>query len=144
MPKLTSAMRFSKNILLLGACLTVFLACRKDSVKGDHLTPLVLKTIRFQLYTTEDFKMESGHVIFKLFIEAPMRHIIWDSLLPPIRVNQVPDSLHKICVERKIMIKPEDTIRAGFRYSIEDVGSSSYLDTLSPGTRFKLIEFNFR
>jgi hypothetical protein len=137
-------MKFSTTILLLASCVTVFVACRKDRVRSDDLIPLVSKTIRFQLYTTEDFKIETKNVIFRLFIEDPMRHIIWDSLLPPIRLNQVPDSFHIISIERNIRIKPQETIKAGFRYTIEDVGSSSYVDTLSPGTKFKLIEFNFR
>jgi hypothetical protein len=59
-------------------------------------------------------------------------------------IKDIPDSLHKIVVEKTISADINAELAAGFVYQIQNVGISWFLDTLKAGNTFKTINYAFR
>jgi hypothetical protein len=60
------------------------------------------------------------------------------------QIKDIPDSAHKIVVEKKVIGYDNTELTAGFIYEIENVGSSWHIDTSKAGNPLKIIDYNFR
>jgi hypothetical protein len=124
------------------ACLLLILiaACKKE-IKHN---PPVLRTGTFLLYTDQNFSHESNNISFTAFIESPVNKIIWDTILPPMRISDIPDKAHQIKFEKTVLAGSRSLMKVGYRYAIENVGLSWYIDSSGPGQTSKVVDFNFR
>jgi hypothetical protein len=121
----------------------VISSCKKYSLPGGYPTPPSLVKVKFQLYTTKDFSEDDRVIQFSLFIRRA-NNTLFDSALAPMKLKDIPDSTHKLVFEKSVFVNPNVNLTAGFHYEIPDVGNSSFLDTLSAGNTFKLIDYNFQ
>ena len=96
------------------------------------------------LYTGEDFSSSDNTITFALSIRTSTNEVLWDSVLPPMKVRDIPDITKKLVIEKSLTGNTCDLLKIGFIYYIEDVGVSWYWEKVSPGESFKRIEFNFR
>jgi len=122
------------------AVLLVVVSCRKYS-SGNMSYPAAQRTIRFQLYTNQDFSDNSSVINFSIFIRDANR-TLFDSSLASMRIKDIPDALNKLVIEKTV--NDNSDLAAGFRYEIHDVGTSSYIDTSKAGNPFKIIDFSFQ
>jgi len=102
------------------------------------------RKIRFQLYTDHDFSNDNGTIYFTLFIEKPINTGLCDSILPPMKLKDIPGSTHKLVIEKTVPNNQQGLLRVGIRYTIEDVGYSDYLDSSNAGDTLKIVDFNFK
>src|SRR5215471_5207576 len=113
------------GVLAAIAVLLSVSSCRKYS-SGNINYPLPERTIRFQLYTNQDFSDNASVINFSIFIRDANR-TLFDSSLASMRIQDIPDALHKLTIEKTV--RDNSDLAAGFRYEIHDVGNSSFIDT---------------
>src|SRR5215467_12465609 len=95
---------FSVVMLLMLLSAVVFLmivldSCKKTNPSGEN--PGIERKIRFQLYTNEDFSDETSVITFSIFIKKAQT-TLFDSSLAPMQLKDIPDSTHKIVIEKTI------------------------------------------
>jgi hypothetical protein len=116
------------------------LSCRKD-----HSTSIITypqsRTIRFQLYTNNDFSTNTSTINFSIFIRNGSK-TLFDSSLASIQIKDIPDSTHKIVIEKTVADNSD--LGAGFRYEIPNVGISWHIDTSKAGNSLKVIDYAFQ
>ena len=60
------------------------------------------------------------------------------------KISAIPDSLHKIVIEKTVPGNDTTALVVGFTYYIENVGYSWNLDSFPARDTFKLIQYSFR
>ncbi|PWT72963.1 MAG: hypothetical protein C5B59_14520 [Bacteroidetes bacterium] len=127
-------------ILLSIAFLAIFIfSCKKGNTpKSNNFT----RTIQYVLYTNEDFSNDQLIIHFTLTMRSGGT-VVWDSLLPPMEISQIPDSLHKIVINKTVPSDIKSDLLIGFLYEIETVGYSWHLDSCHANETFKKIEYPF-
>ena len=142
---------FFNICLLLTLCITI-VSCKKDGSDVNPTPPAGGRTIRFVLYTDQDFSNDDHIIRFSVFIkkgsvyvfDTTASNILYDSAFAPIHIKDIPDPAHKIVVEKKVFGYDDADLSAGFVYEIENVGNSWHIDTSSAGNPLKVIDYNFR
>jgi len=123
-------------------------ACKKPTI--GHTSDKTLdipeppRVVQFSLYTDKDFSNDNKNITFTLFIQNPANQMLWDSVLMPMKIKDIPNLAHKLVVEKTVPGNDGSLLKVGFRYTIENVGISWYFDSSSAGENFKIINFNFR
>jgi len=112
------------------------------SCKKDH-SPAPPRKVTFQLYAAKDLSGDHHNITFTLIIRKGQT-ILFDSILPPMQVQQVPDAAHKIVAEKLVPNNDPADLAVGFLYEIENVGNSWHLEEFKPGETSKLVEFPFQ
>ncbi|HTQ63211.1 MAG TPA: hypothetical protein VMI12_00350, partial [Puia sp.] len=85
-----------KRLSSLALCLVTILilqSCKKNQTGQSAPT----RKIQYVLYTNEDFSDNSGIIHFTLLMKDNGR-VLWDSLLAPMQIKDIPDASHKIVV----------------------------------------------
>jgi len=72
------------------------------------------------------------------------RKFIFDSLFVTMKVEDIPDSNHRIVIEKAVPGNDTSTLAVGFYYEIEGVGISWYLDSFPATDTFKLVRYPFQ
>ncbi|HWC53349.1 MAG TPA: hypothetical protein VG676_07185 [Chitinophagaceae bacterium] len=142
---------FFKICLSLTLCIAIA-SCKKDGISGYPAPSDNGRTIRFQLYTDQDFSNDNHIINFSVFIkkgsvyvfDTTASNILYDSTFAPIQIRDIPDPGHKIVIEKKIVGYDGDDLTAGFVYEIVNVGYSWHIDTSRAGNPLKVIDYNFR
>ena len=116
------------------------LSCKKDN-SNSGIPSLQQRTIRFQLYTNQDFSTNTSVINFKVFIQNGSR-TLFDSSLASMQIKDIPDNAHKIVIEKTVADNSD--LAAGFRYEIQNVGMSWHIDTSKSGNNFKVIDYAFQ
>jgi len=131
-----------KRLSSLALCLVTILilqSCKKNQTGQSAPT----RKIQYVLYTNEDFLDNSGIIHFTLLMKDNGR-VLWDSLLAPMQIKDIPDASHKIVVEKPVPDNNNSDLVVGFLYEIENVGYSWSLDTCRANESFKIVEFPFQ
>jgi len=127
--------------LLILAVISATTSCKKERPQ-QPVAQSSSRTLRFILYTNEDFSGDEHNISFALHIDngktAP-----FDSTVFSTKVKNIPDKAHQLVFERKI---PNDglPVTAGFVYTIQNVGISWHLDTCAANEKLKVIEYPFQ
>src|SRR5262245_60322561 len=103
-------------------------SCKKTYPSRSGENPGNERKIRFQLYTDKDFSGETSLIEFSIFIRNAQTEL-FDSSLAPMQLQNIPDAAHKIVIEKTISGNHDADLAAGFRYEIQNVGNSWYIDT---------------
>jgi hypothetical protein len=118
-------------------------SCKKETTDSTTENPVPRK-VQFVLYTDKDFSNNDGIITFELSIQKLPNHVLWDSLLPPMKIKDIPGAANKLVIEKWVPGNDPSLLRTGFYYSIENVGNSWFLDSFKVGETFKSIEYNFQ
>jgi hypothetical protein len=135
-----------KNLILVLATIIVVLilaSCKKYDSSPSTMYPGNSRKIRFQLYTNKDFSGETSVINFSLFIKNA-NSTLFDSALAPMQIKDIPDSAHKLVIEKTVTGNGHEDLAAGFVYEIQNVGVSWYIDTSKAGNGFKVIDYAFQ
>jgi len=135
--------RTSFTILII-AVMTIFGSCEKDQLQenGSTNNPPVRK-VRYELYTNEDFSGETGNIRFSLTMRNGVK-AIFDSSLATMKIQDIPDSAHRIIIEKSVPGNNTSALTVGFNYEIENVGISWYLELFPTGDTLKVLRYSFK
>lgn len=126
-------------------CILIFSAsCKKQTEGRGNNCPAVLRKIQFSLYTDRDFSDNNSNIIFTLSIRTADHQVLWDSVLPPMRIRDIPHGNNKFFFEKQVPGNESSLLRAGFIYAIEHVGISWFWDQSKACDTLKKVDFNFR
>ena len=106
--------------------------------------PNVPRLVQFDLYTDKDFSHVNNIITFKISIQKATDEVLWDSVLAPMQIKDIPQLAQKLVVEKYVPGNDPSLLKVGFYYSIENVGYSWHLDSFEPGEIFKIVNFNFQ
>jgi hypothetical protein len=127
-------------------CFSIFLtgtSCKKQTTEQPPVYTVPRK-VQFVLYTDKDFSDNNQLITFELFIQKMPNQVLWDSVLPPMKIKDIPGPANKWILEKWVPGNEPSLLKTGFYYSIENVGNSWFIDTFKVGETFKTIEFNFQ
>jgi len=128
--------------IFTGACITI--SCKKQNPQPPAAAST--QTVRFVLYTNEDFSNDDDTVSFALTIRNNTGTInsrtIFDSTLATRRFKDIPGPSNKLIVEKTV---PNDgsVLTVGFIYT-DRFGVGSHFDTVSTNEKLKVFEYPFR
>lgn len=123
-------------------CVVLATSCSKQySTSGGNYP--VSRKFRFQLYTNQDFSNNNSVIHFSIFIKNGSTKIL-DSSLATLQIKDIPDSAHKIVIEKTVTGNYSGDLSAGFLYEIENVGYSWFIDTSKAGNSLKVIDYAFQ
>jgi len=118
-------------------------SCKKQYSTLKNVPAGNERKIRFQLYTNQDFSGDNSRITFSIFI----RHtnvILFDSTFASMQIKDIPDAAHKLVIEKTVSGNDNTDLAAGFRYEIENVGFSGFIDTSKAGNPLKIIDYAFQ
>lgn len=128
--------------LVLALSIGLLNSCSKDPVSTAPVKP---RKIQFQLFTSGSFSTDFNMITFTLSIKSADNSISWDSVLAPMKINEIPNEANKLQWEKTV---PNDdgvkTLAVGFLYDIQNVGNSWYIDTCSAGDTLKIVRYDFQ
>src|SRR5882724_4157734 len=108
--------------------------------KSGSSSPASTRTVKYVLYTNNDFSGNNDNIVFSLFMRNHTG-ILFDSALASMKIMEIPHSTNKIIIEKTVPDNDTSELSVGFLYSIEGVGNSWHLDTCKAGETLKVIEF---
>lgn len=128
--------------VFFSACIVA--SCKKEKPQGHVGSPT--KTVRFILYTNEDFSTDVDTVSFVATIRNNSgtvdSHTIFDSTLATRRFKDIPGPSNKLIFEKTV---PDNgsVLTVGFIYT-DRFGVGSHFDTVSTNEKLKVFEYPFR
>ena len=128
------------HLAILPVLLLFVVSCKKDQPDVKANPP---RKVRYELFTNEDFSTDQKNILFSIFMRKGQK-TIFDSPLSAMKIKDIPDSIHRIIIEKLAPDNDTATLVVGFNYQIENVGNSWFLDTFSSGNTFKLLRYPFR
>jgi hypothetical protein len=128
------------HFTILPVLLLIVVSCKKDQTGAKANPP---RKVRYELFTNEDFSTDQKNILFSIIMRSGQK-TIFDSPLAAMKIKDIPDSNHRIIIERLAPDNDTATLVVGFNYQIENVGNSWFLDTFSAGSTFKLLRYPFR
>ena len=124
------------------ACIAV--SCKKQQPQPPAAS--ATQTVRFILYTNEDFSTDNDTVSFALTIRnnAGMTNSrsVFDTTLATLRFKDIPGPANKLIIEKTV---PNDgsMLKVGFIYT-DRFGVGSHFDTVATNEKLKVFEYPFR
>ncbi len=128
------------HFIILSVVLLAIVSCNKDQPNVKTNTQ---RKVRYELYTNEDFSDDQHNILFNIFMRNGQK-TIFDSPLAAMKIKDIPDSNHRIIIERPVPDNDTSSLIVGFNYQIENVGFSWFLDTFPAADTFKLLRYPFR
>jgi hypothetical protein len=127
------------------AAILIGTSCKKQMIENKILDKLVTtRKVQFQLYTTNDFSNENDSIFFKISIIKPRNQILFDSMLAPMKIKDIPNRAHKLIIDKVVPGNDPSLLKVGFYYTIKNVGSSWHTEPFNAGKTFKVVDFNFQ
>lgn len=145
-----------KKIILFGVMLSMssllWLSCTKNSEFSDKyasasagvLTANKERIVKFLLSTDKSFSEKDGLITFTLVIRDSKQKVLWDSVLSPMRIKDIPAKVNQLEIVKSVPNNNRSLLQVGFLYAIENVGYSWYLDAFNEGEYEKVVNFNFQ
>lgn len=128
------------KIYLFFTVVVLLISCKKQT----NECPGINRKVKFVLFTEQDFRNYADSITFTLSIRNSMSQTIWDSVLPPMRIMDIPGRENQLVVEKTLTGYENSSLRVGFIYQIENVGISWHWQQSAPCDTSKLVEFNFK
>lgn len=125
-------------------CFSAMLIATSCKKKQENNCVPPVKKIQFWLYTDRDFSEYNGNITFTASIRKATNQVVWDSVLPSMKIKDVPNFSNKVVIEKILRDNDSSLLKVGFLYSIEDVGISWFWDEIRPCETFKKVDFNFQ
>lgn len=136
--------KISVSTILFVLAIVIGTSCKKNLPDQLSVYTKVPRKVQFILYTDKDFSGENNIITFKLSIRKSTNEILWDSVLAPMQIKDIPSLAEKLVVEKYVPGNDPSRLKVGFYYSIENVGISWNLHSFEPGETFKTVDFNFQ
>src|SRR6187401_2667405 len=135
-----------KNIvlsILIVSIIMIGTSCKKYASEYIPIKPIVPRLVQFVLFTNGEFSNDNTAVTFTLSIKKPTGEVLWDSVLAPIKLKDIPTLDHPVFVEKYVPGNDPSLLKVGFIYTIDNVGNSSFTVPFEAGEILKKVGFNF-
>ena len=129
------ALRNSPSRFVLALLLLILTGC-----KNDEIAPPAPRTIRFELFTNQDFSQDTNSIIFEPSVSVG-NTVLWDSVFTSMKVKEIPTEANKIIFEKVIRTNDAE-LKVGFKYTISNVGTSWYYEKVT--TPVDTVTFDFK
>ncbi len=126
------------SIIILGT------SCKKYTSDYKPFDPTVPRLVQFLLFTRSESSNDNSTVTFTLAIKKTNGDVLWDSVLAPINIKDIPGLDHPLFVEKYVPGNDPSLLKVGFLYTIDNVGNSSFTVPFEPGETLKKVGFNFQ
>jgi len=133
---------FAISILILSAII-IGSSCKKYESNYMPIDPNVPRLVQFVLFSNNELSNDNSTITFTLAIKKTNGDVLWDSVLTPIKIKDIPDLDHSLFVEKYVPGNDSSLLKVGFLYTIDNVGNSSFTEPFEPGETLKKIGFNF-
>ena len=130
--------------ILFVSMIVIITSCKKNNSDYNPDVTRFPRRVQFVLYSDKDPSDDNNTITIKLSIERSVNDILWDSVLPPVRIRDIPTLAEALTVEKYVPGNDESLVKVGFHYTIDNVGNSSHMDPFEPGETFKIVSFNFQ
>lgn len=130
--------------ILLVLMIMIVTSCKKYNSDYTSVGTKFPRKVQFVLYSDKDLSNDNNIVTIKLSIEKSANDVLWDSVLPRMRIKDIPTLADAMTVEKYVPGNDPSLLKVGFHYSIENVGSSSHMVPFEPNEIFKIVSFNFQ
>ena len=129
------------KLLLSGFAIWLAISsCAKNQAPPRIISP---RTIKYILHTEKDFTDDSDSISFSIFIRTRTK-TLFDSTLVRMELKDIPDSTQPITFEKKVPGDDGSDLAVGFHYTIDQVGTSSFIDSVKAGDSLKIVNFSFK
>jgi hypothetical protein len=137
--------KYTHRIPVLIVIMSLVMSCNKDQTSpgGNNAINSPVRKVRYELFTKENFAGNTENIQFIIFMRIAQK-TIFDSPLAVMKLKDIPDSGHRIIIEKLVPDNDTSTMAVGFEYQIENIGMSRYLDSFSSFDSFKLVQYPFR
>jgi hypothetical protein len=142
-PKTNTEMKFIFSTTLTCCLLLITASCNKHKDEQTNNENPIDRIVQFSLFTDQDFSNDEKLITFRVSIEKYPNITIWDSVLTPMKIKDIPSLTNKITIEKLIRNEP-GKLKVGFYYTIENVGVSWFYNAMEPWESSKKVDFNFR
>lgn len=136
-----------KNIalsILIVPIIMIGTSCKKYTSEYMHGNPTTPRLVQFVLFTNSELSNDNSTVTFTLAIKKPTGEVLWDSVLAPIKLKDIPGLDQALFVEKYVPGNDPSLLKVGFLYTIDNVGNSSFTVPFEPGETLKKVGFNFQ
>jgi hypothetical protein len=134
----------SFSILVSLIILIIFASCKKQqSPPGGGTQALQQRKVIYELYSKEDLSNNAEIIHFTLHMET-LSQSIFDSLLAPMKLSDIPDSAHSIVIEKSVPGNDTSTLKVGFLYTIDNVGTSWHYEAFPGSDTLKIVNYAFQ
>jgi hypothetical protein len=134
---------FAISILILSVIM-IGTSCKKYESNYMPIDPNVPRLVQFILFSNNDLSNDNSTITFTLAIKKPNGDVLWDSVLAPIKVKDIPGLDHPLFVEKNVPGNDPSLLKVGFFYIIDNVGNSSFTVPFEAGEILKKVGFNFQ
>lgn len=118
-------------------------SCTKNDDNQYCMPDTPVRKVRYELFTDQDFSGLQELITFHVNMQLGDR-AIFDSALAPMRVEDIPDSSHRIIIEKQVPDDVTETLAVGFTYAIDEVGNAVFREPFPAGDTLKIVRFSFR
>lgn len=118
-------------------------SCKKYRSDYIPINPIVPRLVQFILFSNNELSNDNGAITFTLAIKKPNGDVLWDSVLAPMKIKDIPGLDEPLFVEKYVPGNDPSLLKVGFFYAIENVGNSSFTVPFEPGETLKKVDFNF-
>ena len=119
-------------------------SCKKYPSNYIPINPIIPRLVQFVLFTDSELSNDNTNVTFTLSIKKPNGELLWDSVLAPIKLKDIPGIDKPLFLEKYVPGDDPSLLKVGFLYTIENVGNSSFMVPFEPGETLKKVGFNFQ
>ena len=130
--------------ILIASIILIGTSCKKYTSEYIPINPKVPRIVQFVLFTNNELSNDNSSVTFTLAIKKPSGEVLWDSILAPMKIKDIPTLDQPVFVEKYVPGNDLSLLKVGFFYTIENVGNSSFTVPFEPGETLKKVGFNFR
>ena len=126
------------RLVMIGA------SCKKYTSDYIPIDPTVTRLVQFILFTNSELSNDNSTVTFTLAIKKPNGDVLWDSVMAPIKLKDIPSLNHPVFVEKNVPGNDPSLLKVGFLYTIDNVGNSSFTVPFEPGETLKKVGLDFQ
>ena len=119
-------------------------SCKKYTSDYIPIDPTVTRLVQFILFTNSELSNDNSTVTFTLAIKKPNGDVLWDSVMAPIKLKDIPSLNHPVFVEKNVPGNDPSLLKVGFFYTIDNVGNSSFTVPFEPGETLKKVGLDFQ
>jgi hypothetical protein len=134
---------FALSILIV-SIIMIGTSCKKYTSDYIPIGATVPRLVQFVLFTNSELSNDNSTVTFTLAIKKPNGEVLWDSVLAPLQLNDIPSLDEPLFAEKYVPGNDPSLLKVGFLYTIDNVGNSSFTVPFEPGETLKKVGFNFQ
>jgi len=118
-------------------------SCKKYMSDYIPINSNAPRIVQFVLFSNNELSNDNDTITFTLAIKKTNGEVLWDSILAPMKIKDIPTLDAPLFVEKYVPGNDPSLLKVGFFYAIENVGNSSFTVPFEAGETLKKVGFDF-